>query len=116
MNLFILNAHIINPDQTINADIRIENGKIASLDKPGTFTSNTDVETIDASGFYILPGGIDPHVHLALQTPAGPSADDFITGSRAALAGGVTHIIDFVTPKRGQPLVEIGRASCRERV
>ena len=106
MNLFILNAHIINPDQTINADIRIENGKIASLDKPGTFTSNTDVETIDASGFYILPGGIDPHVHLALQTPAGPSADDFITGSRAALAGGVTHIIDFVTPKRGQPLVD----------
>ena len=79
---------------------------ISSLDKPGTFTSNTDVETIDASGFYILPGGIDPHVHLALQTPAGPSADDFITGSRAALAGGVTHIIDFVTPKRGQPLVD----------
>lgn len=104
--MHILNAHIINPDGTLNADISIERGKIVSLDKPGTLPSNSDIETIDATGLYVLSGGIDPHVHLALQTPAGPSADDFISGSRAALAGGVTHIIDFVTPQRGQPLVE----------
>jgi dihydropyrimidinase len=54
----------------------------------------------------VIPGGIDPHVHLALPTPAGPSADDFKTGSQAALVGGVTNLIDFVTPRRGQHLTE----------
>jgi len=102
----ITNAHIINPDQSFHADIRIENGKIATLEKPGALPVSADVLTLDAKDMYVLPGGIDPHVHLSLPTPAGFSADDFKTGSRAALAGGVTHIIDFVTPLRGQSLAE----------
>jgi dihydropyrimidinase len=106
MNLLIRNAHIVNPDRSFDADIVIDNGKVQSILTPGSLSVNNDIEVLDAKGMLVLPGGIDPHVHLALQTPAGPSADDFVTGSRAALAGGVTQIIDFVTPRRGQPLTE----------
>ncbi|MFW5708049.1 MAG: dihydropyrimidinase, partial [Bacteroidota bacterium] len=102
----ILNAHIINPDESFFADIRIENGRIVSLEKPESLAGAENAEIIDASGMYLIPGGTDPHVHLSLPTPAGVSADDFATGSRAALAGGVTHMIDFVTPLRGQSLTE----------
>lgn len=104
--LNITNAHIINPDKSFHADIRIENNRIASLEKPGTLAAVPGIKTLDAKGKLVLPGGIDPHVHLALPVPAGFSADDFVTGSLAALAGGVTHMIDFVTPKRGQSLTQ----------
>ncbi|MFP4065503.1 MAG: amidohydrolase family protein, partial [Bacteroidales bacterium] len=102
----ITQAHIIGPDKVFDADIRVENGRITALEHPGSLPHAEGATTTDASGLYILPGGIDPHVHLALPTPAGPSADDFESGSRTALTGGVTHIIDFVTPRRGQPLTE----------
>jgi len=88
MNLLIRNAHIINPDRSFDADISIGNGKILSVESTGSLSGRNDV------------------VHLALPTPAGPSADDFKTGSLAALAGGVTQLIDFVTPRRGQALAE----------
>lgn len=63
-------------------------------------------KTIDCNGLQIIPGGIDPHVHLHLPSPAGFSADDFESGSKAAITGGTTSLIDFVTPKRGQSIVE----------
>ncbi|ALO16350.1 D-hydantoinase [Salinivirga cyanobacteriivorans] len=71
-------------------------------------------ETIDASGLYLLPGGVDPHVHMQLPTPAGPSSDTFYTGSVAALHGGTTTIIDFVTPQPGQSLVDALEARMQE--
>ncbi len=106
MITLVVNAHIINADRIFDADIRIEDGRIAALENPGTLASTQHDTVVDAAGLYVIPGGIDPHVHLALQTPAGPSADDFESGSTAALAGGVTHLIDFVTPRRGQSLTE----------
>jgi dihydropyrimidinase len=102
--VLIQNAHIINPDRCFNADIVIRNGKIESFEQPGTLSEGEKI--IDAKGLYVVPGGFDPHVHLSLPGPAGMSADDFHTGSIAALAGGVTHIMDFVTPRRGQNLEE----------
>ncbi len=105
MYLIIKNGKIVNSDQTIDADVLVSNGKIKRI-APNIQFRNQDVEIIDAGGKYIFPGGIDPHVHMELPTPAGPSSDDFYTGSRAALFGGTTTIIDFVTPKRGQSIVE----------
>jgi dihydropyrimidinase len=61
---------------------------------------------IDAKNNYVIPGGIDPHVHFHLATNAGYSADDFYSGSKAALAGGTTTIIDFITPKANQTFQE----------
>lgn len=103
--IIVTNATLVNAESSQQTDLLILDGKIAEIGKlnPDQYPS---AEIIDASGKYIFPGGIDPHVHLSLPTPAGNSSDDFITGSRAALAGGTTSIIDFVTPRLNQSLIE----------
>jgi dihydropyrimidinase len=103
--LLIINGTIVNSEATLVADISISNGTIAEIGKlnPADFP---DYQIINAKGKYIFPGGIDPHVHLELPTPAGPSCDDFLSGSKAAIAGGTTFLIDFVTPSRGQSLMK----------
>lgn len=61
---------------------------------------------IDARGMLIMPGGIDPHTHLQLPFMGTKSVDDFYTGTKAAVAGGTTMIIDFVIPGKGESLIE----------
>lgn len=64
-------------------------------------------ERISAMGMLVLPGGVDPHVHLEMPTPATVTSDIWETGSKAALYGGTTTVIDFVEPGYdGQPLLE----------
>jgi dihydropyrimidinase len=104
MDLLIQNGTIVNSDTTFVADIAVENGKILTIEPSIQPIENTNI--IDASGLYIFPGGIDPHVHLFLPTPAGNTGDDFYSGSKAALYGATTSLIDFVTPDKGQSLVE----------
>jgi len=103
--LLIINGTIINSDSTSKSDIAVSKGVITEIGKlnPADFP---DCQIIDAKGKYIFPGGIDPHVHLELPTPAGPSCDDFLSGSKAAISGGTTFLIDFVTPSRGQSLMK----------
>jgi dihydropyrimidinase len=103
--IFVYNGTLIGAASSTQHDLTLENGKISSV---GNFDrlSFPGFELIDASGKFIFPGGFDPHVHMALPTPAGKSCDDFKSGSRAALAGGTTSIMDFVTPHRGQSLLE----------
>ncbi|MFZ4399523.1 MAG: dihydropyrimidinase [Bacteroidales bacterium] len=103
--LLIKNGTIFNANDTFEADVLLEDHKIIRIDK-NIVLQNSSVKVIDATGKYVIPGGIDPHVHLDLPTPAGNSSDDFYTGSRAALAGGTTTIIDFVTPSRGESLIK----------
>lgn len=106
MNQFlIINATIINSDSTSNSDIAVSEGLIKEIGplNPKNFPN---YKIIDAKGKYIFPGGIDPHVHLELPTPAGPSFDDFLSGSKAAIAGGTTFLVDFVTPSNGQSLMK----------
>lgn len=101
----ITGGTIVNADSTFEADLAISENKIEAIGtlNPGNFLGYT---TLNAKGKLLFPGGIDPHVHFALPTPAGNSSDDFISGSKAALSGGTTAIIDFVTPRRGQSLIE----------
>lgn len=66
-------------------------------------------ETLDASGQYVLPGGIDPHTHMQLPFMGTVTMDDFFTGTAAALAGGTTSIIDFVIPDPQEPLMDAYR-------
>lgn len=105
MNTLIKNGTIITSNQAFNADIYISEGKIAQIREGLKILEPID-KTIDATGKFIFPGGIDPHVHMHLPTPAGFSADDFETGSKAALMGGTTTLIDFVTPQKGQSLID----------
>jgi len=61
---------------------------------------------IDARGKYVMPGGIDPHTHFELEFMDTKTVDDFYQGTKAAVAGGTTMIIDFVIPKKEESLVE----------
>lgn len=99
----IKNPTLVNYNETLCADVLIKDNKI---EKIGNLQVPEQCTVIDATNKFLLPGGIDPHVHLNLRTPAGTSADNFFTGTKAALAGGTTTIIDFVTPQKGQSLVE----------
>ncbi len=104
MKILIRNGEIITSEAIRKSDILIHDDKIVMI---GNNISETLAESvIDATGLYILPGGIDPHVHMHLPSPAGYSSDDFYSGSRAALFGGTTTLLDFVTPVRGQSLTD----------
>ncbi len=105
MNILIKNGAIVTSKKSFNSDIYISNGKIVQIKELLNILEPID-KTIDAKGFYIFPGGIDPHVHMHLPTPAGYSSDDFKSGSKAALFGGTTTLIDFVTPQKGQTLID----------
>ena len=111
MSILIKNGTVVNSAGTIPAKLLTDEGSISLI---GHLNGDTGAgKVIDATGMYILPGGVDPHVHMHLPAAvAGYSSDDFLTGSRAALFGGTTTIIDFVTPNRGEPLPTHCRREC----
>lgn len=102
--LIVVNGTIVTSQKIFKSDVLVVNGKIKQIGKK--IKTNGSECIVDAAGCYVMPGAIDPHVHFELPTPAGKSADDFYSGSRAAIAGGVTTIIDFVTPSKGQSFLE----------
>ena len=97
----IKNGTIVTADLTYKADIRIEGDTIAEI---GQSLSGGD--TLDATGCYIMPGGIDPHTHLEMPFMGTYSTDDFESGTRAALSGGTTMVVDFCLPSPQQSLLE----------
>jgi len=103
MKILIKNGTVVNADMSASADVLIMD---CQIERVGTgIEKEMDVDKIiDAGGCYIFPGAIDPHVHFNLKTPTGNTTDDFYTGSVAALFGGTTSMIDFVTPERGKPI------------
>ena len=115
MTTAIRNGTIVTHDLTYAADILIDGGKITQIGP--NLTGDT---TLDATGCYIMPGGIDPHTHLEMPFMGTYSADDFESGTRAALSGGTTMVVDFVLPGQGQGLLDAkqmwhnksGRATC----
>ena len=97
----IKNGTIVTADRTYQADVLIENGKITKIGK--NLSADT---TLDASDCYVMPGGIDPHTHLEMPFMGTYSTDDFESGTRAALAGGTTMVVDFALPAPDQSLLE----------
>jgi dihydropyrimidinase len=101
MSLLIKNGRIITAADDYVADIFIENEKISTIGK------NLDVkadQVIDAKNKLVFPGGIDPHVHLDMPFMGTFSSDNYETGTKAALFGGTTTVIDFVIQKQGNSL------------
>ena len=92
---------IVTADRTYKADVKIEDGKITEIGD-----NLAGDETLDATGCYVMPGGIDPHTHLEMPFMGTYSSDDFESGTRAALSGGTTMVVDFALPSPGQSLLE----------
>jgi dihydropyrimidinase len=103
--ILIKNADIVNSDNNFQSDILIGDGKILDI-RRDIEKVDSQTEIIDAEPFLVFPGGIDPHVHMELPVNGLVSSDDFESGSIAALFGGTTTLIDFVTPERNQSLIE----------
>ena len=101
MSKVIKNGTIVTADRTYKADVLIENGKITDIGK--NLSGN---ETLDATGCYVMPGGIDPHTHLEMPFMGTYSSDDFESGTRAAVSGGTTMVVDFCLPNPDQSLLE----------
>jgi dihydropyrimidinase len=97
----IKNGTIVTADLTYKADVMIENGVITAIGP-----NLAGDKSLDATGCYVMPGGIDPHTHLEMPFMGTYSADDFESGTRAALSGGTTMVIDFALPSPGQSLLE----------
>src|SRR5678810_1066737 len=105
MGLLIKNGEIVTAADRYAADVYCDEGKVLAIGADLEKRSAGD-ETIDASGQYVLPGFIDPHVHMELPFMGTVSADDFESGTASAIAGGTTCIVDFCIPNRGQSLLE----------
>ena len=103
MSILIKNGRIITATDDYIADIFMEGEKITAIGKELTVTADKE---IDASGLLVMPGGIDPHVHLDMPFMGTFSSDTHETGTRAALYGGTTTVIDFVLQKQGHSLQE----------
>ena len=101
MTILIRNARIITAADDYKADIFIEGETISAIGK--NLPVKADKE-IDASGKLVFPGGIDPHVHLDMPFMGTFSSDSYETGTRAALYGGTTMVIDFVLQTQGKSL------------
>jgi len=94
MKTLIKNGTLITAEQTFKADILISDETITRI---ADQIEDAEAEIVDASGLYVLPGGVDPHVHLELPMMGTISADDHYTGGKAAAFGGTTTMIDFVS-------------------
>ncbi|RWC45380.1 MAG: dihydropyrimidinase [Mesorhizobium sp.] len=101
MTKVIKNGTIVTADRTWKADVLFKHGKIIAIGPD----LHGDHE-FDATGCYVMPGGIDPHTHLEMPFMGTYSADDFESGTRAALAGGTTMVVDFCLPAPQQSLLE----------
>ncbi len=119
MSILIQHATLVLPDGPRQADLRVENGKIAEL---GPNLPLNGATPLDASGKLVFPGFIDTHTHFEMNKGLpNETADDWASGTRSALFGGTTTVLDFAEPDRGASLQSAldtwhrradGRAAC----
>ncbi|MGW3405273.1 amidohydrolase family protein, partial [Streptomyces zhihengii] len=99
---------VVTAADEVHADVLVDDGRIAALAAHGTTVAEgwTADRVIDATGKYVLPGGVDAHTHMELPFGGTFASDTFETGTRAAAWGGTTTIVDFAVQTRGRALRE----------
>ncbi len=98
MKTIIKNGTLVTAETSFKADVLIEGETIQEIAESINFD---DAKIIDASEKLVLPGGIDPHVHFELEMMGTVSSDDHYSGGKAAVFGGTTTVIDFVSQGPG---------------
>ncbi|MCL4142906.1 UNVERIFIED_CONTAM: hypothetical protein GTU68_052594 [Idotea baltica] len=101
MSILIKNGRIVTADSDGIGDIFIEGEKIVAIGQNLPYEAD---RIIDATDRLVFPGGIDPHVHLDMPFMGTSSSDDYTTGTRAAMHGGTTMVIDFILQTQGDTL------------
>ncbi|MBO8185327.1 dihydropyrimidinase [Streptomyces spirodelae] len=99
---------VITAAEEMPADVLIEDGRIAAIaaQNSALAASFSADRTLDATGRYVVPGGVDAHTHMDFPFGGTFSSDDFETGTRAAAWGGTTTIVDFAVQTKGHALRE----------
>jgi dihydropyrimidinase len=105
----VAGGHVVLPEHAapLRADVAIEGGTVAALLRPGAEASADRVW--DASGRLVLPGAVDPHVHVAWPYLGSRTCDDYPTATRAAALGGTTTLVDFALEGRESPVRALAR-------
>src|SRR5215218_8777881 len=107
MSVLIKNGRIITASDDYVADIFIDGETVSAIGKNLPMKAD---RTIEASGRLVIPGAIDPHVHMELPFGGTVSSDNFETGTRAAAFGGTTSIIDFAIQSKGMTMTQAHEA------
>lgn len=102
-DLIIKGGQIVTASDVYAADVAIRDGKIVLVGRELNFPTK---RIVDATGKYLLPGGIDVHTHLDMPFGGTMSSDDFATGTIAAACGGTTTVVDYAIQGKGQSLEE----------
>ena len=105
MSTVIRGGTVVNHDHSVRTDVLIDDGKIIAIGK-----NLVGDEVIDAGGCFVMPGGIDPHTHMDMPFMGTTTADDFESGTMAALAGGTTMTVDFCLPAPGESMLKAYQA------
>ena len=107
MTILIKGGTVVTATGSSLADVLVDGETIAAVLAPGDSALGTDLaasaeRVIDATGKYVVPGGIDGHTHMEMPFGGTVASDTFETGTRAAAWGGTTTIIDFAVQKQGE--------------
>src|SRR5258707_8300379 len=105
MRTLIANGTVVTAEGSYPADVLVDGEQIAHVGSDLANAAAAD-ETIDATGRYVIPGGIDIHTHMELPFGGTFAKDTFETGTRAAAFGGTTTVVDFAVQSRGKSLRE----------
>jgi dihydropyrimidinase len=110
MTTLITGGTVVSPEGATPMDVVVDGETIAALVPPGSQlvddAGRTGATTIDATGKYVLPGGVDVHTHMELPFGGTNASDTFETGTRAAAWGGTTTIIDFAVQRTGERVMD----------